>query len=294
MRRRLTSSTLLALLVALLVAPIAGATPVVRHARVNGVSLGYRIVGRGRPLVLIPGYAFTMFDWDPRFVAALSARHRVVLFDNRGVATSTTRGNRVTIAQMASDTAGLIRALRLRRPDVLGWSMGGYIAQDLALEHPRMVGRLALASTDFGGSRAIRPQPWVLKDLENPRKILDVLFPRRAMSAGAAWEARIYRQAQQLGVVQYLQASGRIVGEQVKAAAGWESPGRGSYARLPGLRAATLIAAGVQDVVVPVGNARMLYARIARSKLTLFGGAGHAFLFQDPLAVARRINAFLA
>jgi len=113
MRRPRLLPTLLALAALLAAAPAASAatSSPVKHVRVNGISIGYRIVGSGRPLVLIPGFAFTMAEWDPKLVGALSAGHRVVLFDNRGVATTTdTPRNVLSIDEMASDTSGLIRA----------------------------------------------------------------------------------------------------------------------------------------------------------------------------------------
>ncbi len=287
-------------LLSLLIAPAgaaAASNSVVKHARVNGISIGYRVVGSGPPLVMIPGFAFTMAEWDPRLVGALAKHHRVVLFDNRGVATSTdTPHNRLTIGEMASDTAGLIKALRLRRAEVLGWSMGGYIAQELALRRPSLVSRLVLASTDGGGAKAIKPSPKVIKELQHAtgKKLLALLFPRDRMSAAFAWEARVGQQAARLHFPNsYFTPSTKIIVQQFRAAGpGWEAARHGSYARLPRLRVRTLIMAGLDDVIVPPRNALILHSRIVRSRLVRYRDAGHAFLFQDPLAVARRVTAF--
>jgi pimeloyl-ACP methyl ester carboxylesterase len=270
---------------------------VVKHVRVNGVGIGYRIVGKGRPLVLIPGYGFTMAEWDPELVGALSKQHRVVLFDNRGAGTSSWQPRkRLTIALMASDTAALIRALRLGRPDVLGWSMGGYIAQDLALRHPRLVRRLVLASTDFGGGKAKQPTSKVIAELSsgNRRILMHLLFPT-APGAARAWRERIHAQAVRLHLPPSdFNIRGAVITQQVLAAGvGWESPGHGSYMRLPRLRSPSLVAAGNEDVVVPWPNPRRLMQRIRGSVLLLYAGAGHAFLFQNPLAVAAQFNSFL-
>jgi pimeloyl-ACP methyl ester carboxylesterase len=113
-----------------------------KFVQLPGMRAGYREAGSGRPLVLIAGYSLTAAEWDPDLVSRLAAHRRVVVFDNRGVAISTGSVRRLSIAQMAGDTANLIRALQLRRPDVLGWSMGGYIAQELALRYPRSLRRL--------------------------------------------------------------------------------------------------------------------------------------------------------
>ncbi len=276
----------------------ASSPSVVKYVRVNGIRLGYRIVGSGRPLVMIPGFAFTMAEWDPKLVAALAARHRVVLFDNRGVATSSDGPrNRLSIVEMASDTAGLIRALHLARTDVLGWSMGGYVAQELALRHSGLVRRLVLASTDPGSNHAIPPSAKVISELRNPsrQELLRLLFPRSRQSAGVAWEARIGQQFATLHLPSNsFTVSTAITDQQFRASGpGWESPGRGSYAQLPSLRKPTLIAAGLDDVIVPPRNALLLKSRLRNSQLVRYRVAGHAFLFQEPLQVAARVNRFL-
>jgi pimeloyl-ACP methyl ester carboxylesterase len=115
--------------------------------------------------------------------------------------------------------------------------------------------------------------------------------PLSALEALGRWEARIGQQARRLHFPQsYFTPSAKIVAQQFQAAGeGWEAPGHGSYARLPKLRIRTLIMAGLQDVIVPARNALILHARIAHSALVRYRDAGHAFLFQEPLAVARRV-----
>ena len=153
MKRPLVAILLTGLATAALGAPSAGAqtsdpqlSPY-KFVQLPGMRAGWRAAGSGRPLVLIPGYGLTAAEWDPDLVTRLAANRRVIVFDNRGVATSSGSVRRLSITQMANDTANLIRALRLGRPDVLGWSMGGYIAQELALRHPRSLRRLVLAGT---------------------------------------------------------------------------------------------------------------------------------------------------
>src|SRR3954469_18683978 len=109
--------------------------------------IGYRSVGSGPPLVLIMGLSGTMNAWEPAFVDALAAHHRVIVFDNEGIGRSTLGPGTLTVRRMARDTASLIRALRLGKVDVLGWSMGGMIAQSLAHDRPELVRRLVLCAT---------------------------------------------------------------------------------------------------------------------------------------------------
>src|SRR3954467_10974503 len=123
---------LLLALAVVLVAPTASAgarasilQAPVKTAGAGQGKIGYRSVGSGPPLVLIMGLSGTMNAWEPAFVDALAAHHRVIVFDNEGIGRSTLGPGTLTVRRMARDTASLIRALRLRRVDVLGWSMGG-------------------------------------------------------------------------------------------------------------------------------------------------------------------------
>ena len=129
----------------------------VRIAHTGLGAIGYRVVGSGPPLVLIMGYGWTMEGWDPRLVHALARHNRVVMFDNSGVGRTQELPPPLTIDAMANQTSALIDTLGLGRPDVLGWSMGGMIAQALAVLHPAQVRRLVLCATFPGTGAAAVP-----------------------------------------------------------------------------------------------------------------------------------------
>jgi pimeloyl-ACP methyl ester carboxylesterase len=118
---------------------VASAGVQVAHTALGTV--GYRVIGSGPPLILIMGYAGTMETWEPQFVDTLAKRNRVVIFDNAGIGSTQALASPLTIDAMADQTSALIDALGLGRPDVLGWSMGGMIAQALAVLHPDQVRR---------------------------------------------------------------------------------------------------------------------------------------------------------
>jgi pimeloyl-ACP methyl ester carboxylesterase len=267
-----------------------------RFAEVPGAKLGYRTAGSGRPLVLIAGFGLTAAEWDPALITRLAAKRRVIVFDNRGAGTSGGSVAGLTIRRMAADTAHLIEALKLRRPDVLGWSMGGYIAQELALRHPRRVRRLVLAGTDPGGTQAVQPKAAVNAILENPDttpdQLLPILFPPGRQAAGGAWFGRI---AAQPGLLpESLTVSPATIRAQTKACGPrWAARGRGTWSRLPGLDLPVLVADGTDDVVVPPANSRKLARRIPGAKLRLYPGAGHAFLIQDRARFAAAVHRFL-
>ena len=135
--------------------------------RANGDVIGYRSFGRGSTLVLVQGYGGTIDNWDPRFLDLLARSHRVVVFDNRGIGRSSGAVNGLSMRQMADDVAGLIRALHLGRPTVLGFSMGGVIAQELAVDHPKSASRLVPVSTSPGGPKSV-PSPVDARTVQRP------------------------------------------------------------------------------------------------------------------------------
>ena len=155
---------------------------------VQGGRIGYRRMGRGRPLLLLNGLAATNADWDPAFIERLASANELVLLDNRGIGTSADDGSPFDVARLAGDTARVIEALGLGSASVLGWSMGGFIAQALAIDHPTHVERLVLLSTDSGGSSATLGSPAVRAQLtdasgtphEQARRLLSLLFPERS------------------------------------------------------------------------------------------------------------------
>jgi pimeloyl-ACP methyl ester carboxylesterase len=120
--------------------------------QVNGAQIAYRRVGNGRPLVVLNGFAATSADWDPSFIDWLAISNELILLDNRGIGHSTDNGQPFDIAQLADDAARMIEMLGIERISLLGWSMGGFIAQTLAVQHPGRINKLILLSTDPGGA----------------------------------------------------------------------------------------------------------------------------------------------
>src|SRR4051795_8220249 len=169
MRSRLVAM-LASVVVLFALAPAAGAatalTAPTKVVKVGKQKVGYRSFGSGRPLVMVMGLDGTMGSWDPTFLDALAAGgHRVVLLDNEGVGRTARLPGNVTIRRMGDTAAGLIARLKLRRPDVAGWSMGGMIAQSLAVRHPRSVRRLVLMATAPGDGKGTAPTPDALNAL---------------------------------------------------------------------------------------------------------------------------------
>ena len=132
---------------------------------VDGGRIAYRRLGSGQPLIVLNGLAATSADWDPSFIDRLASGNEIILLDNRGIGASTDDGAPFDIAKLAGDTARVIEALEFERASVLGWSMGGFIAQTLAFNDPARVHKLILLSTDPGGTAAELASPAVLEQL---------------------------------------------------------------------------------------------------------------------------------
>jgi len=265
------------------------ATAAVRTVKAGQGKIGYRSVGQGRPLVMIMGLSGTMDAWDPAFVDALAAHRRVIVFDNEGIRRSTLGKGQLTIRRMADDTASLIRALRLRRADVLGWSMGGMIAQSLARRHPGLVRRMVLCATAPGDGRATAPTAETLAQLNSadPGALLGILFPAdpAALQAYASGLAR-YPNLNPMAPAAVTQA-------QFNASATWMAGLDPQGRPLSRLRLPVLVGGGELDALLPVANQRHLASAIPGATLRTYADGGHGFLFQHGAEFAGEIDRFL-
>jgi pimeloyl-ACP methyl ester carboxylesterase len=266
-----------------------------RSIHVGNISIAYRSFGHGRPLVLLQGSGAAMDVWDPLMIAGLAAERRVIVFDYRGVGASTDDPSApMTIDLLAQDTAGLMMALHLRRADVLGWSLGGYVAQRLVELHPKRVRRLVLLSTDPGGSNAVLAAPDILELDERVLlgqasidEILSLLFPPDQLVAGQAWLERYFAQPRCCESVPYETGV-----RQLDAEADWQT-GSGAWDGLEEILAPTLVLRGKLDIDVPPVNEQLIADRMVNATLVTFEGAGHGLPMQEPTLVAGAINGFL-
>jgi pimeloyl-ACP methyl ester carboxylesterase len=258
-------------------------------ARTSAGDVGYREVGTGSPILLIMGLGGSMDDWAPSFVDALAAHHTVVVFDNAGVGDTASLPSPLSISAMAGQASALIRALRLGRSAVLGWSMGGMIAQALAVQHPRQVSRLILAATQAGTGTSLPIPAAAAAALAsgNLAAILSVLFPSGQAAAAQAYLAGI------LQYPGYYAPSAAVMAEQNTAIGQWMAGQDPAGRRLGQIRARTLVADGTQDALDPVANDWLLARGIPRARLLLYPGAGHAFLFQDAALFIASAERFL-
>ncbi len=260
----------------------------VRIAHTSEGDVGYREFGSGPPLVMIMGYGGTMEAWDPRFVDALALHYKVIIFDNAGIGDTGKLTTPLTIDAMAGQTSAFIDALGLKRPDVLGWSMGGMIAQALAVEHPSQVGRLVLCAT-FPGTGSIKPSQAAINDLKsaNPAKVMSALFPSNQPAAKEGFE---------IATGDYPPSSSpssAVISGQTVAVDEWFAGLDLAGQKTATISAPTLVADGAVDRLDPLPNDRRLAASIPGAQLVLYPDAGHAFLFQREETFVPVVVAFL-
>ncbi len=251
--------------------------------RVNGIDLYHEQHGSGEPLLLIMGWGANAATWQPQ-IPGLAQHYRVIAFDNRGVGRSGAPEEPYSIALMAEDAAGLLDALHIRRAHVFGVSMGGMIAQELALRHPERVNTLVLGCTSAGGSAAagvsrLRAEIDEFRDNDSGGlPDLDWLaeFMKRLWSDAALTRSGNHVQDFVLSFIRFPPTPHGLRHQAAAVAA------HDAYDRLPGLRHPTLIVAGTQDRLIDPLNSMILSERIPKSEFHAFPGLRHAFHLEEP------------
>jgi pimeloyl-ACP methyl ester carboxylesterase len=261
---------------------------------VGNTRIAWRERGDGPPLVMLIGTDSTMAEWDPALLPLLARHRRLILFDYPGVGRSGPWHGR-SFDSLADATAGLMRAIGVPRADVLGWSMGGFVAQRLVVDHPQTVSHLILAGTNPGGGRAVLgpPRAQAIDSEPHPTdsEILHELYPPDRQAEGRRFLRRLERASQSGEIPDDFHVPAATARAQVAAEDSWLRSNR-YYRQLAGVHAPSLAAAGVADPVTPPINLRRIAARIPRAKLAIFPGA-HAFLFQSRRAFAQAVGEFL-
>lgn len=259
---------------------------------VGGLRLAFVEAGTGVPVVLHPGLGYASWTWH-RLLPLLATRRRAIAPDPRGTGRSDKPGGPYTIAQMAEDLAGLLEALRAVPAHVVGHSMGGYVAQVLALRRPDLVRSLVLMSTSPGGAGAA-PVPRATREAWEAAAGLDPRSFARATFAYAFREGWPERHPE------------RFEEDLARRLAHPTPPERwrDQYLACEAFLAAgvsveriavpVLVLHGSRDRVVPHENARLLAARVPRAQLHVLEGAGHNLMLEEPERVAEVLDGFFS
>ncbi len=276
---------------------IVQATPV-EHVTVGDISVGYRVIGPlaedqeaddETPLLLIVGSSSTMDMWPPALVSALAADRKVIVFDNRGMGETSNPKSTYALDQLADDTAGLITALGYGPVDVMGWSMGGDVAIDLALRHPQAIRRLISYAGSAGGPSAVGPSQEVIAVLtdtsgdpqQREMKLLELLFPESYRTAHPDYMSTFPMPVEKADPAQ--------IGLQNQAIGAWEGAPGGAK----GINCPVLFVTGAEDQLTPPLNAVAMAAQVPGSWLMQFAGAGHGLMYQEPRNLAGAVLLFL-
>jgi pimeloyl-ACP methyl ester carboxylesterase len=242
----------------------------------------------GEPVLLIMGLGYSSDMWW-RIRPLLDGTYRTIVLDNRGAGRSDVPPGPYPIALMADDALAVLDAAGVERAHVFGISMGGMIAQELALQSPGRVRSLILGCTAAGGPTAVRAEPEVTQLLMNRGS----LTPEEAATAAIPY---IYdsgttrdRIDEDLAIRRPWLARPEAYNAQLQGILAWES-----YDRLPQLRMATLVIHGERDRLVPLGNGELIAGRIPGAKLRTLPHAGHIFPTDQTAASSHAILEFLA
>jgi pimeloyl-ACP methyl ester carboxylesterase len=260
--------------------------------------LAYRRFGRAgaTPLVMLQHFRGNLDNWDPALVDALASEREVIIVDYPGVASSTGVFG-PTIADTARAMIAFVEALGLSEVDLLGFSIGGFVAQDIALIRPALVRRLILAATGPKGAPGMhgwREDIALAARLEQftAESLLHIFFAPTETSRAKGREFLGRFMAR--GDGRDPQSSLATRDAQYDAIVEWGIPDHGALQRLTAIRCPTLIIQGDGDQMIPTKLSHLMAGLIPDARIRIYPNAAHAFLFQEPEQVAADVSEFLA
>lgn len=249
---------------------------------VKGNAIAYRVLGKeeGIPLVLLPGLGGSMDDWDPAVTDGLAKKFKVIIFDNKGVASS--KGvTPNTIQTMADDAVDFINALNLNKVNIMGFSMGGFIAQRIVLTHPSLINKVILTGTGPQGAIGLSNLPNIVAGtagLSPEASFLKFGFTESAQSIaeGKASFARVQLRTKDRDVPLNDAASN----SQFTAVLAWAQPNADALTEIQKIKNPVLIVHGENDLPVSVQNAKNMAQNLDQAELVIFPDSGHASFYQ--------------
>ena len=255
----------------------------------GNIEMAYKEYGKGYPLILIMGYSGEKEFWSELLIDELSKLYRVIIFDNRGIGGSTSSNKEFTIELFAEDTKNFIDALGIDKANILGWSMGTYIAQELVLKYADIVNKLIMVSAGCGGKESISASQDVIDELvdtpgtlqEIGERFIKLLFPPEFLKSHGdmRWIYSNIKREPQLKNIQM----------QGKALEKW----KGDCDRLRNIKKPVLLITGCEDIIIPPENSFVICERIPDSWLIQLKDAGHGLMFQHPKRLNDIIKLFL-
>jgi 3-oxoadipate enol-lactonase len=257
-------------------------------AAIDGATLYYERRGEGEPLLLIQGMSGTHLSWGEPFLGALGEGLELLTYDHRGIGNSGPPADAVTIAGLADDAAALLDAVGWESAHVLGVSMGGMVAQELALGHPERVRRIVLGCTYPGGPGAQFTDPAVAQELAGA-----MLSGNRERALRASYAANLsapYGAEPGNWETFHAMATALPVAVPVIMAQAQAVMGHDAHDRLSSITAPTLVIHGTADRMLPMHNGEIIAERIPNARLELFEGVGHMLWWEQPERTAALVR----
>ena len=266
---------------------------------VGNETYAYRRFGGGTapPLVFLQHFTGTLDNWDPAVTDALASGREVILFDNAGIGRSTGKVSE-TIQGMTAHALAFLDALGLTRVDLLGFSLGGMVAQEVVLARPSLVRKILLVGTGPEGGEDIMhmDSPDLEKifnsNLPGPQRLVKLFFapsPSR-LAAGEAFITRLSRRTEDRDSI----SRPEVAKAQVASFRAWEAFTGERFAKLRKIAQPCLVVSGVFDIMIPVKNSYMLSQNLPNAVLLTYPDSGHGSLFQFHESFTRQAAAFLA
>jgi pimeloyl-ACP methyl ester carboxylesterase len=264
----------------------------------DGVEFAYRRFGRSStvPLVLLQHFRGNLDNWDPAFTDALAEALEIILVDPPGVGSST-GAPKHTVAETARSVLGFLDALNLREIDLLGYSLGGFVAQDLALLRPWAIRRLVLAGTGPKGAPGMHGwrddiQEASRHDEGSPEDVLYIFYAHTESSQTKGKESlgRIFKRTEDRDPTPTL----AVREAQYDAVLEWGIPDHSALERLTGISCPTLILQGDNDLMIPTRQSHLMTGLIPDAEIKIYPDANHGSIFQYAAEAAEDVNAFLA
>jgi pimeloyl-ACP methyl ester carboxylesterase len=267
-----------------------------RYVESDGHNFAYRILGSGRPLLLIQRLRGTMDDWDPLFLERLAQKHQVIIFNNTGISSSNGKVPS-TIIDMAVDAEHFVKALGYEQVDILGWSLGGMVAQTMAIKYPKLVRRVVLVASTPPGNPEFVPVSQGFKDIAVKENYTDedhlkMFFADSSSSRKLGFESlqRIKKRTSDIDPP----VSTDSWKTQFSAAIGWFENKENYFEKLKLIQQSVLIATGKHDIALPIQNSYVLEREIPNAQLMIYPNSAHGFHHQFPVQFGDAVNNFLA
>jgi pimeloyl-ACP methyl ester carboxylesterase len=279
-----------------------------KKVQVGDIEIAYKMLGKGDPILLFNGASDVMDAWDPSFITSLSSNYTVIVFDSRGLGNTTMGSKPYSMQQLANDAAGLLDALKIPKADVMGYSLGSFIAQQFTMMYPDKVNSLTLVGSSCGGKDHTPKPPefikfateFINKSVNNIPISQEEMKEVVSTTLGSGWIKlhpesleNLPKDLKQLmpGLPPETMNKQNIVGKEWEDNPNWS----GACDELAKLAKPTLVITGTDDnKIVPYVNSLKIVEKIPGAWLVQIKNAGHAVMDQYPEEIGNILNTFLS